>query len=122
MSTTKTMNVVVSTAIRFSSPESITAYKAIPWYDLPEEDMEYNEVTRYIVGYRNIILLGQNGRRLATFSRRKVRGLAVDGQPIVIHGDDFVRIGVEDPDAVEAIGDTGFDEAEEEAELENAGE
>lgn len=91
MTEAKTMNAIVSTSIRFSTPESVAAYRALPWHDLPEDDMEYNEVTRYIVGYKNIILLGKNGRRLATFPRRSVLGLAIDGQPVVIHGKDFKR-------------------------------
>lgn len=103
----KTMNAVGSTSICFSTPESVEAYKAIPWIDLPEDDMEYNEVTRYIVGYKNIILLGLNGRRLATFPRRKVRGLAIDGHPVVIRGEGFKRIGIDDPATAEAAGDSG---------------
>ncbi len=105
MAEVKTMNAVVSTSIRFSTPESVAAYKTIPWHDLPEDDMEYNEVTRYIVGYKNIVLLGKDGRRLATFNRRKVRGFAIDGQPIVIHGEGFKRIGIDDPATAEAAGD-----------------
>lgn len=110
MAEVKTMNAIVSTSIRFSTPESVAAYKALPWHDLPEDDMEYNEVTRYIVGYKNIILLGKDGRRLATFPRRKVLGLAIDGQPIVIHGKDFKRIGIDDVATAVAAGDDGMDE------------
>ncbi len=127
MAEVKTMNAVVSTSIRFSTPESVAAYKALPWYDLPEDDMEYNEVTRYIVGYKNIVLLGQDGRRLATFNRRKVRGFAIDGQPIVIHGEGFKRIGIDDPAIAEAAGDDNpsedaVDEAVAELAAEDAGE
>ncbi len=59
------------------------------------------------MGYKNIVLLGKDGRRLATFNRRKVRGFAVDGQPIVIHGEGFKRIGIDDPATAEAAGDAG---------------
>lgn len=107
MAEVKTMNAIVSTSIRFSTPESVAAYKGLPWHDLPEDDMEYNEVTRYIVGYKNIVLLGKDGRRLATFPRRKVMGLAIDGQPIVIHGEGFKRIGIDDAATAEAAGDVG---------------
>lgn len=87
---------IISTCINFQTEADVTAYRGIDWRALPEGDMEYNEVTKYIVGYKNIILLGANGRKLATFPRRTVRGMAIDGTPVIIHGKDFTRIGVDD--------------------------
>lgn len=101
----RTMQAVISTAVKFQTAEDVKAYQGLNWTALPEEDVEYNEVTRYIVGFRNIILLGLNGRRLCTFPRRSAKGFAVDGQPIVIHGPNFKRIGIENEDIAEAAGD-----------------
>lgn len=106
----QTMQAIISTSINFRSAEDVKAYQGLDWMSLPEDDMEYNEVTRYIVGYKNIILLGLNGRRLYTGLRRNIKGLAIDGQPIVIHGKDFKRIGIDDEATAVAAGEDGLSE------------
>lgn len=110
MAEVKTMHAIISTSINFRTAEDVKAYQGLDWMALPEDDMEYNEVTRYIVGYKNIILLGQNGRRLYTGKRRNIRGLAIDGSPIVIHGKNFKRIGIDDEATAEAAGEDGIDQ------------
>lgn len=96
---------IISTAINFQTAEDVKAYQGLDWKALPEDDREYNEVTRYIVGFKNVILLGLNGRRLCTVPRRSVKGLAIDGQPVIVHGPNFKRLGIEDPDTAQAAGD-----------------
>lgn len=101
----QTMQAIISTAINFQTAEDVKAYQGLDWKSLPEDDLEYNEVARYIVGFKNVILLGPNGRRLCTVPRRSVKGLAINGQPVVVHGPDFKRLGIEDPDTAQAAGD-----------------
>lgn len=101
----QTMQAIISTAINFQTAEDVKAYQGLDWKALPEDDREYNEVTRYIVGFKNVILLGLNGRRLCTVPRRSVKGLAIDGQPVIVHGPNFKRLGIKDPDTAQAAGD-----------------
>ena len=83
------MQVIISTAIRFTTEADVAAYKALSFEALPREDVEYNEVTRFIVGYEHIVLFGANGRRLAVLKRDKVRGMAIDDEPVTVNGNDF---------------------------------
>lgn len=83
------MQVIISTAIRFTTEADVAAYKALSFEALPLEDMEYNEVTRYLVGWEHIVLFGANGRRLAVLRRKAIRGMAINGKPVTITGDDF---------------------------------
>lgn len=88
------MNAVVSTSINFQNAADVAAYMQLNPAALPDDDTAYTGVTRYIVGYAHIILFGENGRRMAKLHRRNVRGFAVDGEPVVVHGPDFKRIGI----------------------------
>lgn len=92
------MNAIISTSINFQSAADVAAYMQLDPVALPEDDMAYTEVTRYIVGFESIVLFGVDGRRLAKFRRRNVRGFAVDGEPVVIHGENFKRIGIPEDD------------------------
>ena len=88
------MNAVVSTSINFQNASDVAAYMQLNPAALPDDDTAYTGVTRYIVGYAHIILFGENGRRMAKLHRRSVRGFAVDGEPVVVHGPSFKRIGI----------------------------
>lgn len=91
-------NAIISVSINFQDAADVTAYKGISPAALPDGEREYNEVTDYKVGYANIVLIGANGRTLAKFPRGAVKGFAIDGEPIVIAGPDFKRIGCGDKD------------------------
>lgn len=90
------MQVIISTAIRFNNEADVAAYKALSFEALSLEDLEFNEVTRYIVGYEHIVLFGQNGRRLAVLKRDKVRGMAINDKPVKVNGDGFKPFNTED--------------------------
>ena len=59
----KKMQVIISTAIRFTTEADVAAYKALSFEALPLEDMEYNEVTRYLVGWEHVVLFGAKDRK-----------------------------------------------------------
>ena len=88
----KTMQVIISTGIRFTCEEDVNAYKALSFEALPMDDLEYNEVTRYLIGWKRIVLFGLNGHRLAVLNREQVRGMAVNGRPINVRGEGFVPV------------------------------
>jgi len=88
--------VILTSAVRFVNPEDVVAYQALPVYALPCHDVEFNEVTRYVVGWRHIVLYGRTGRRLAVLKRRHFIGMAIDGQPVVIRGDGFQPFASDD--------------------------
>lgn len=93
------MRAIISTAINFQNAADVAAYLELSPQALPDGDREYTEVTRYIVGYAHIILLGANGRTLAKVKRQDVKALVIEGEPICIRGDGFQRIDCyEDPD------------------------
>ncbi len=96
------MQVIISTAIRFTTEADVAAYKALSFEALPLEDMEYNEVTRYLVGWEHIVLFGANGRRLAVLKRKAIRGMAINGKPVTITGDEFKPFTFED-DELDAL-------------------
>ena len=96
------MQVIISTAIRFTNEADVAAYKALTFEALPLDDMEYNEVTRYLVGWEHIVLFGANGRRLAVLKRKAIRGMAINDKPVTITGDDFKPFTTED-DELDAL-------------------
>lgn len=91
----KTMQIIISTGIRFTTEEDVNAYKALSFEALPMTDLEFNEATRYLIGWRRIVLFGLNGHRLAVLDREQVRGMAVDGKPVTVSGEDFTPIDSE---------------------------
>lgn len=95
------MQVIISTAIHFTNEADVAAYKALSFEALPLDDMEYNEVTRYIVGYEHVVLFGANGRRLAVLKRKAIRGMAINGKPVKVAGDDFRPFNTEDDELEE---------------------
>ena len=90
------MNIILSTSIDFQTPADVAAYAQIDTKALPDGDMALSGVDKYIVGYAHIILFDADGRRMAKLPRRRYRGMAADGEPVVIHGEDFKRIGIPD--------------------------
>lgn len=101
MENKKVMNVIVSTSIRFTSEDDVKAYRGLGFEALPEDDLEYTEVTRYILGGAKIVLFGAKGQRLAVLERRTVRGMAVDGVPVTVHGPEFKRFDSDEPEPAE---------------------
>jgi hypothetical protein len=93
------MNAIITYAIKFQNATDVAAYKQLSFASLPEADREFNEVTDYKVGYKRILLIGANGRALASFDRQSVKGFAIDGQPIVLDGPNFKRIGCDPHDS-----------------------
>ena len=81
---------IISTSIRFQSVEDVRAYQELGYCEIPEDDVEYNEVADYAVTRSSITLWGINGRMLATFPLDTVKGFAIDGIPVVIHGKEAV--------------------------------
>ena len=110
--------VIISTAIKFTNKADVETYTKLSPAALPLDDYELEGVAKYAVGYEHIVLLGASGKTMLRVKRDKVRGLAVDGQPIVIHGDDFKRIDFDDPDLnalkaeIEAAGSGGLTKSE----------
>ena len=90
------MNIILSTSISFKTAADVAAYAQIDAKALPDDDMALSGVDKYIVGYAHIILFDADGRRMAKLPRRRYRGMAADGEPVVIHGEDFKRIGIPD--------------------------
>ena len=95
------MQVIISTAIRFTNEADVAAYKSLSFEALPLEDMEYNEVTRYLVGWEHIVLFGANGRRLAVLKRKAIRGMAINDKPVTVTGDGFKPFNTEDDELEE---------------------
>lgn len=87
--------VILTSAVRFCSIEDVEAYKALSVEALPCNDVEFNEVTRYLVGWEHIVLFGRTGRRLAALKRRDFIGMAIDGKPVLISGDSFKPFSTE---------------------------
>lgn len=92
------MNAVLSTAINFQNAQDVEAYMTFSAEALPDGDRRYSDVAAYKVGYDNIVLLDTGGYIIAKEARRNYKGLAIDGEPIVINGPDFERIGCDTPD------------------------
>ena len=93
-------NVNISTAIKFTTQEDVQAYRQISAAALPKDDCEV-VCAAYKVGYQNIVLLNDNGRLIVRYPKAQARGMAVDGKPVVLHGDGFVPIDRSDLTNVE---------------------
>lgn len=91
----KMQQIIISAGIKFTCEADVDAYNHLTFEALPSADLEFNEVTRFIVGYEHIVVFGQNGRRLAVLKRKDYRGMAVDGKPIKITGDDFKTVSTD---------------------------
>ena len=85
------MKAIISTSVEFNTPEDVRDYEALDPIDAPEDDMAPTDVVKYKVGYRLIVLERESGA-VDVYRRRGVTGMAVDGQPIIIHGQGFQRI------------------------------
>lgn len=111
-------NVIISTAIKFTNEADVETYRKLTPAALPLDDYELEGVSKYAVGFENIVLLGATGKTMLRVRRDKVRGMAVDGKPIVLHGDGFKRIDFDDPDLgalkaeIEATGRGGLSKSE----------
>ena len=96
-------NVILSTSIRFADKHDVLAYSGLTDAARPRLDVEFTEATKIVVGFQHVVLFGATGHRMAVLSRKDYVGMAIDGNPAVITGDEFKPFTV--------------DEAAEEAEL-----
>lgn len=87
----KKMNVIISTSCEFASEEDVKEYRALSMWDLPEDDMNWPDVARVIMGYSKIVLIDEDGKRLAVWGRREVTGMAIGDKAIAVHGSAFKR-------------------------------
>ena len=74
-------NVIISTAIKFTNEADVEAYRKLTPAALPLDDYELDGVSRYAVGYNNIVLLGATGKTMLRVSRDKLRGRGRQAHP-----------------------------------------
>lgn len=86
--------VIISRAIAFTDVEVLEGYMAREIDDIPLSDVWMPDVQSIIVGYRKIVLKGEDGRTRFVGDRRQIKGLAVDGKAIPVHGSDFCRMTI----------------------------
>lgn len=91
-----TQQAVISSAIKFTTEADVKAYMQLSPEAVPENDMIFEGVAKFTVGYKSIILFNKDGRRIIAWPREKARGMAVGGSPVILHGPDFQRIGLDD--------------------------
>lgn len=89
------MEAILTTAINFQNAQDVEAYKLFSAKALPDGDRRYSGVDAYRVGYENIILLDAGGYIIAKKARKNYRGFAINGEPVIIQGNGFKRIGCE---------------------------
>ncbi len=92
------MEAILTTAINFNSAEDVSIYKQFSPEALPDSDRRYSGVAAFKVGFSRIVLLDESGYAIAKKPRRFFKGFAVDGEPVVINGPEFKRIGCDEPD------------------------
>lgn len=92
------MDAILTTAINFRTAQDVAIYKQFDPEALPDGDRRYTGVATYKVGYRHIVLLDEGGYVIAKHHRGLYKSLAVDGEPIILHGPAFERVGCDEPD------------------------
>lgn len=91
-------NVILSTTIRFTTASDVLAYSGLTNEARPRLDVEFTEATKIVVGFQHIVLFGATGRRMAVLSRKDYVGMAIDGKPVVVAGDEFKPFTVDEAD------------------------
>lgn len=102
--------IVISTAINFKTETDVSAYLLITPRALPDGDCALS-CDEYKIGWEHIVLLDTAGRLMLKMKRRDVRGMAVDGKPVAVHGDGFAPI-----DSTQAVDASPEEEAEQDEE------
>lgn len=87
------MEAILTTTINFNSAEDVSIYKQFSPEALPDGDRRYSGVASFKVGFKHIVLLDEGGYAIAKKPRGLFKGFAVDGEPVVINGPEFKRIG-----------------------------
>lgn len=91
-------NVILSTSIRFTDKHDVLAYSGLTDEARPRLDVEFTEATKIVVGIQHVVLFGATGHRMAVLSRKDYVGMAIDGQPVVVAGDEFKPFTVDEAD------------------------
>lgn len=92
------MEAILTTAINFNNAEDVKVYKQFSPEALPDGDRRYSGVAALKVGFRHIVLLDADGYTIAKKPRKIFKSLAIDGEPVIINGPEFKRIGCDEPD------------------------
>lgn len=85
------MKIIISASVEFNTPEDVLDYEALDISEIPEDDVPpILNAVNYKVGYKHIVI--EVGTGNVVFLRKDAKGMAVDGQPIILRGDGFRRI------------------------------
>lgn len=88
-----THEVIVSRATDFTADGALEKYMAME--ETPNMDVWMPDVQTIILGFNKVVLIGEDGHTRFVGLRRNVKGLAIDGEAVPVHGEYFRRFRID---------------------------